>query len=209
MSLGEKLLNLRKSKQLSQEEVADKLNVTRQTVSKWETDQSTPDFDKIEPLCKLYGITADELVTQTKIERKEKETNLLDESNSLSKKRAIGIGLGILLYFIAVVWVMITIPVTKMNPIVSSAIFLLICGVGTYVIVYTSMVYKKKEVEKEQPKNRKLKQIEDILALITVIIYLGISFTTYAWHITWMIWLIYALVIEIIKFMFSLKEDRK
>ncbi len=209
MSLGEKLLNLRKSKQLSQEEVADKLNVTRQTVSKWETDQSTPDFDKIEPLCKLYGITADELVTQTKIERKEKETNLLDESNSLSKKRAIGIGLGILLYFIAVVWVMITIPVTKMNPIVSSAIFLLICGVGTYVIVYTSMVYKKKEVENEQPKNRKLKQIEDILALITVIIYLGISFTTYAWHITWMIWLIYALVIEIIKLMFSLKEDRK
>lgn len=209
MSLGEKLLNLRKSKQLSQEEVADKLNVTRQTVSKWETDQSTPDFDKIEPLCKLYGITADELVTQTKIERKEKETKLLDESNSLSKKRAIGIGFGILLYFIAVVWVMITIPVTKMNPIVSSAIFLLICGVGTYVIVYTSMVYKKKEVEKEQPKNRKLKQIEDILALITVIIYLGISFTTYAWHITWMIWLIYALVIEIIKLMFSLKEDRK
>ena len=50
-NLGEKLLELRKAKNLSQEEVAEKLNVTRQTVSKWETNQSTPDFDKIVPLC--------------------------------------------------------------------------------------------------------------------------------------------------------------
>ena len=44
-------------------EVADKLNVTRQTVSKWETDQTTPDFNKIVPLCELYDITANELLT--------------------------------------------------------------------------------------------------------------------------------------------------
>ena len=60
-NLGERLLNLRKDKKLSQEEVADKLNVTRQTVSKWETDQSMPDFDKIVPLCELYEITPNEL----------------------------------------------------------------------------------------------------------------------------------------------------
>ena len=47
MSLGQRLIELRKEKKLSREEVAGKLNVTRQTVSKWETDQSTPDFDKI------------------------------------------------------------------------------------------------------------------------------------------------------------------
>ena len=45
MDLGNKLLTLRKQKGLSQEEVADNLGVSRQTVSKWETDQSTPDFD--------------------------------------------------------------------------------------------------------------------------------------------------------------------
>ena len=54
MNIGEKLFELRKSKNLSQEEVAEKLNVTRQTVSKWETNQSTPDFDKILPLCELF-----------------------------------------------------------------------------------------------------------------------------------------------------------
>ena len=44
MSLGDKLYELRKKQGLTQEEAAEKLGVTRQTVSKWETDQSTPDF---------------------------------------------------------------------------------------------------------------------------------------------------------------------
>ena len=44
MNIGEKLYELRKGKNLSQEEVADKLNVTRQTISKWETNASTPDL---------------------------------------------------------------------------------------------------------------------------------------------------------------------
>ena len=66
MSLGERLYNLRKNKNLSQEEVAEHLDVTRQTISKWETDQSVPDFDKIVPLCKLYNISSNELLTGEK-----------------------------------------------------------------------------------------------------------------------------------------------
>ena len=61
MNLGEKLLSLRKKKGLSQEEVADILHVTRQTISKWETNQSMPDFDKVVPICDLYEISTDEL----------------------------------------------------------------------------------------------------------------------------------------------------
>ena len=74
-SLGERLFKLRRNKKLSQEEVADKLNVTRQTISKWETNQSMPDFDKVVPLCELYGITPDELF----IELKGKETSKTTE----------------------------------------------------------------------------------------------------------------------------------
>ena len=147
MSLGTRLLNLRKSKQLSQEEVADKLNVTRQTVSKWETDQSTPDFDKIVPLCKLYEITADELLVGNQqekvIDTRIVDNNELDIGVEINKKRfARGIGKSIILYFIAIAWVMITIPVFMMNPIISSAVFLLICGLATYVMVYTWIVYR-------------------------------------------------------------------
>ena len=52
MKFSEKLMNLRKSKGMSQENLAEKLNVTRQTVSKWELDQTTPDLNKLIELSK-------------------------------------------------------------------------------------------------------------------------------------------------------------
>lgn len=62
MKIEDKLLKLRKEKWLSQEEVADRLKVSRQTISKWETGQSSPDFDKIVPICELFEISCDELL---------------------------------------------------------------------------------------------------------------------------------------------------
>lgn len=204
MNIGQRLLDLRKSKQLSQEEVADKLNVTRQTISKWETEQSMPDFDKIAPLCELYGITADELLTGKKEEGQDKVEQPLNKGY-VKEKRAKGIGLAILLYFVSIVWIMIAIPVLMMNPIVASGIFLLICGVATYIIVYTCMVYKIEKQKKEEKETKLIKQIDSILSIFTLIIYFIISFATMAWYITWIIWIIYALVIEIIKLIFQLK----
>lgn len=206
MSLGNKLLNLRKEKGLSQEEVAERLNVSRQTVSKWETDQSTPDFDKILPLCELYGITSDELLTGKKSEPNKKvNVNEYEENNSNVRFRAQYIGVSVILYFVAVAWIMVTIPVFKMNPIVSTAAFLLICGIATYMIIYANMVYKDKKEEEKKEKPRLYSIVENILSLTTVCVYLFISFTTGAWHITWIVWLIYAVIMEIIKLIFCLK----
>lgn len=209
MNLGERLLNLRKTKNLSQEEVAEKLDVTRQTVSKWETDQSTPDFDKILPLCNLYDITPDELLTGIKKEKEEKVYQSYEEEGNLRKKRASGIGKGVLLYFVSIAWIMIAIPVLMINTVVASAIFLLICGVATYIIIYTCIIYKKKKVKEET--NSVMKQIESVISIITTIIYLIISFMTMAWHITWIIWLVYGLIIEIIKLIFMIRgaKDEK
>lgn len=203
MGLGQKLLELRKKKGLSQEEVAEKLSVTRQTVSKWETDQSMPDFDKIGPLCDLYEISADALLRG--IEKTE-ETNMSDESSIEIKKtkKAKGIGIGILLYFVAIAFIMISIPVLQMNPIVSSAIFLLICGIATYSIVFSCIVYKTPKTKKEEKENAMVKQIDNVLSLITLIIYLIVSFTTMAWHITWIIWIVYAIITEIVKLIFMI-----
>ena len=113
MNLGENLFNLRKEKGLSQEEVAEKLNVTRQTVSKWETNQSTPDFDKIIPICELYGITTDELLQGKRLEKSFGEISTTD----INRKRAAGIGMGVLIFFISIVWIMISIPVFRINPV--------------------------------------------------------------------------------------------
>ena len=62
MELNEKLSKLRKGLGLSQEELAETLEVSRQAVSKWETGQSAPDLVNLVRLCQLYGIPADELL---------------------------------------------------------------------------------------------------------------------------------------------------
>ena len=62
MNFNEKLIELRKSKHLSQEELGHEIGVSRQTVSKWESGQSYPDFQRLVLLSDYYGLTLDELV---------------------------------------------------------------------------------------------------------------------------------------------------
>ena len=57
--LGNKIYQLRKARGLSQEELAGALNVSRQSVSKWETDQSVPDSDNITAMCAFFNVSLD------------------------------------------------------------------------------------------------------------------------------------------------------
>lgn len=62
MTLGERLVRLRNQKGLSQDALAEALGVSRQSVSKWETDASVPELDKLVKLSSLFGVSLDELV---------------------------------------------------------------------------------------------------------------------------------------------------
>lgn len=62
MSLGNSLFNARKKKGLSQEDVAQKLQVSRQTISKWELDETLPDIYQAKKLANLYQLSLDELI---------------------------------------------------------------------------------------------------------------------------------------------------
>ena len=62
MNLGNNLFQARKKAGLSQEEVASKLGVSRQTISKWETDETLPDIYQSKKLSKLYHLSLDELI---------------------------------------------------------------------------------------------------------------------------------------------------
>ena len=61
MDLGKKILELRKNANLSQEQLAEKMNVTRQTISKWELNETTPDIKQARELSKLFKISLDDL----------------------------------------------------------------------------------------------------------------------------------------------------
>ena len=62
MNLGNNLFQARKKAGLSQEMVAEKLGVSRQTISKWETDETIPDIYQSKKMAKLYNLTLDELI---------------------------------------------------------------------------------------------------------------------------------------------------
>ncbi len=65
MTIGEKITKLRLALNLSQEQLAEKMAVSRQSVSKWEMDQALPQIDKVLQLCQLFEISTDELLQDT------------------------------------------------------------------------------------------------------------------------------------------------
>ena len=79
MILADKIIMLRKKKGWSQEELAYKMNVSRQAVSKWESDQSIPDIEKIVQLSELFGVTTDYLL-KGETEQKEELENVSEVS---------------------------------------------------------------------------------------------------------------------------------
>ena len=72
MTVGEKLMHLRTARSISQEQLAEKLSVSRQAVSNWEINQSTPTLDNLLKLCEIFAVTPNEL--------------LLDEAKQAQKK---------------------------------------------------------------------------------------------------------------------------
>ena len=71
MNLGTKIRELRKNKRLTQEELAAKLHVSPQAVSKWENGTSDPSTSNLCALAKLYGIPVEELLHETQDEKSE------------------------------------------------------------------------------------------------------------------------------------------
>ena len=86
MILADKIIRLRKKNGWSQEELADKMNVSRQAVSKWESAQTIPDLEKILQLGTLFGVTTDYLL---KDEIEEEEFSNDDSSDTTVKKISI------------------------------------------------------------------------------------------------------------------------
>ncbi|MBQ5950660.1 MAG: helix-turn-helix transcriptional regulator [Lachnospiraceae bacterium] len=68
MTIGDRLTELRKSRGLSQEELAAQMALTRQTISKWELGQSSPDVEYVIALCDYFGVTTDYLLKGTEPE---------------------------------------------------------------------------------------------------------------------------------------------
>ncbi len=66
MQVGERILKLRKENNISQEELGFKINVSRQTISKWENNETSPDLNNLKSLAKLFNVSTDYLINGNK-----------------------------------------------------------------------------------------------------------------------------------------------
>ena len=84
MEIGNKILEYRKKYNLSQEQLAEKMNVARQTISKWELGETSPDINQAKELAKIFNVTVDTLINNNindilikKVSRIEKTTQII------------------------------------------------------------------------------------------------------------------------------------
>ena len=75
MKLNEKIIICRKQKGYSQEDLANLLGVSRQSVSKWETGESMPDITKLASIAKVFDVTTDWLLSEDEVVKEEKDVN--------------------------------------------------------------------------------------------------------------------------------------
>ena len=162
--LGEKIWRLREEKGLSQEALAEKLEVSRQTVSNWENDKATPDAYKLRQLCEVLGVSADGL-----LETGERDSALEEMNSELPKEDANFVGrkkdkgrlwrvlllsvLGVIAaLLLAVAIVLFSLPEEDKSQVITSAftltptmggIFLLVL-VASLLVAITVILFKRK-----------------------------------------------------------------
>jgi transcriptional regulator with XRE-family HTH domain len=131
MNLGDKITQLRKFSNLSQVQLAEKLNVPCQSIVKWEINESVPDLDKLISISKLYNVTLDELVKdETENESGNQRINiesLVEKNREIQKKTIL-----LLSGFISI--------------LVSSVAIIILAVVDEAIVSLKYMIYRYNEV---------------------------------------------------------------
>lgn len=83
MDFSEKLLTLRKANDLTQEQLAEKLDVSRQSISKWESGQATPELEKIVAMSTVFNVTTDYLLKSSEIDDLSVKTEMLERQQQM------------------------------------------------------------------------------------------------------------------------------
>lgn len=126
MNLSDRIQTLRKSKGISQEDLADQIGVSRQAISKWESGQSTPELDKILLLSEFFEVTTDYLLKGVRQpEKNNKDT--VDAGIFVAAASAMNL-IGV--FVAAAVWYEKQVPMAAVTGIIFTAVSAMIMGIG-------------------------------------------------------------------------------
>ena len=87
MDISEKILQLRKASNMTQEQLAERVSVSRQSVSKWEGGQAVPELDKLLELSKVFNVTTDYLLRPSELDELSKQQELIEQAERANKKK--------------------------------------------------------------------------------------------------------------------------
>lgn len=163
MNLSKNLYYLRKRDKITQEELAERLGVSRQSVSKWETGEAYPEMEKLVALCDLYRITLDELVKNdlTASENADNSANpeeaasnadaFISHMNAFSVKISLGVFLVLfgLSCCVAIGALSVGLQHAELIASVGAAVFLLFIAVAVFLFVFAGLSHDK--FRKENP----------------------------------------------------------
>ena len=231
MILADKITALRKKAGWSQEELAEQLGVTRQSVSKWEGAQSVPDMDKVVQMSRLFGVTTDFLLKDELSEEEPapagcdsplRRVTMAEASEYLALRRAAAPKIA----FATMLCILSPVPIfigmaegSDLAMILAVCGMLFLAGVGAAVFVVTGVRWAGMQkilqsgdyAPAEKKRNQKEKALSAAYWTLAVAVYLGWNFTTEDWKNTWIVWpvagVLYAAVLHLYRLFTKSRED--
>lgn len=175
MYFSENLKTLRKIKNISQEELAERLEVSRQAISKWESGECYPETEKLIKLSELFNYNIDELLNQSITINEDTEKK---EYECIYKKFTKGVTLGIILILIGVTLLLITLGINTNKKFITFGIIILLLFITTAVPLF---IINGINMESFKTKNKTLlnfyteEEIEKFNKKFAIRIALGVS----------------------------------
>lgn len=189
MSLGENLQFLRKKNDITQEQLAEKLDISRQSVSKWESDTTYPEMDKLLLLCQMFHVSMDDLV------QKDISTLYVEDKANYNKQidlfsKMISLGVGLILLGISIMFFMEGMNIGKSfsKELCTMVFFIfLIIAVAIFIVMglqhsdferrnpYIENFYSEKEINSFHKKFAVMITTGVVLILIDVTLMIGLD----------------------------------
>lgn len=143
--LSEKILTLRKNAKLSQEQLAEKLGVSRQAISKWELGTSLPEIDKLILMSEFFNVSIDYLVKEQIEDEQHQDFNQTvteaeKKTTEHSKSKVIGLAICVIGVICLVIWGTISVLFPTRTEQISTSSMIQVDGNGIFLILCTLLI---------------------------------------------------------------------
>ena len=190
------LTTLRRAKNLSQEQLAEKLDVSRQSVGKWESGEAYPEMKMLLQICDFFGVSLEDLVHG---EVGAPDHNLRRQYEKVFAHRARFIATGVASSILGVAFLLGLLAIlgseNETVAIAGAAIMMLFIAIGASVATYNALQkgkfdlarYNLEHSKEYLAKNRKIGMISGIIMMSATAVFLLLGFFCEAWNIAWII----------------------